>query len=98
MATKKVEEKTVKSVKVLGKDILVKDIALNDIIAVCKEKDEIAWLKETAAKTFPKKSNPEETRKITFVELKAEWMNKFYPEAVGPKEKEPTMFDIIANL
>lgn len=112
-------------------ELNTKNLTLEQIIEFCKEHNDIAWLKETAAKkvpveVYPKtkapKIDPEtgeqlksakgkplfvsvpdttkeptvEMRPISFIQLKSEFMAHF---ALGePKNKKPTMYDIIAAL
>ena len=69
---------------------------IEDIISWCKANNEVAWLKATAAKTYPIEGG---TRKITFIELKLEFVTKFMPEiAPQKKPKKPTMFELIEAL
>lgn len=79
-----------------------KKMNLDDIIEWCKANNEIAWLKETAAKTYPVKDdegNVYDERQITFIELKFAFINKFMPElAPKKKEKKLTMYEIIDTL
>lgn len=74
-----------------------KGMNIEDIIAWCQENKEVAWLKETAAKTYKTEDGKE--RKISFIELKLEFVKKFMPE-IAPKAqaKQPSMYDRIANL
>lgn len=73
-----------------------KTMKIEDIIEWCKANNQVAWLKETAAKTFPTENG---TRQITFIEIKMAFAKKFMPEImpVG-KPKKPTMYELIANL
>lgn len=74
-----------------------KSMKIEDIMAWCVANKQVAWLKEEAAKTFPTADGKE--RKITFVELKLDFVRKFMPEiAPKAKEKKPTMFELIAAL
>lgn len=76
-----------------------KDMTIDDIIQWCQEngKDKVAWLKATAAKTFPKEDGT--TRKITFIELKLEFVREFMADiAPKAKPKQPSMFDKIDAL
>ena len=70
---------------------------LDDIIAYCKEKKEVEWLKETANKVYP---NVDGTfRTITFIELKLEFCKKFMPSILPvAKPKKPTMIERIQAL
>lgn len=74
-----------------------KTMKIEDIIQWCKANNQVAWLKETAAKTFPTEEGG--TRNITFIEIKIAFAQKFMPEImpVG-KPKKPTMYELIANL
>ena len=67
-----------------------------DIIDWCKANKQVAWLKQTAATTYPTENG---TRKITFVELKIAFAKKFMPEIMPKaKPKEMSMYDEIAAL
>lgn len=96
--------------------LITKDMEIDDIIAYCKEHNEIAWLKETCAKKTARKVYPrvkgadgkkhvdktaEPTivyQPISFVEVKAAFMDKFAPEERKGKDKKTTFHDIVANL
>ena len=89
-----------------------KSMKIEDIIAWCQENNQVGWLKEQIALTFPvmkevdgekvqvldKKGNPKE-RKITFIELKLAFAEKFMPE-IAPKgePKKKTMYELIEAL
>lgn len=87
-----------------------KDWNIDDIIEWCQENDEVAWLKKTAAKeteykVYPRGENKKadktqkpriETRPISFVQLKFEFLEKFM--GYKKKEKKQTMFDRINAL
>lgn len=80
-----------------GNTMNYRDMKIEDIIKYCQEHNEVAWLKETAAKTLPTADGGE--RKISFIEIKLAFVNKFMPEiAPKAKEKKPSMYEIIANL
>lgn len=73
-----------------------KTMKIEDIIEWCKANNQVAWLKETAAKTFPTEDG---TRRITFIEIKLAFADKFMPEIAPARQpKKPTMYDLIANL
>lgn len=74
-----------------------KDMRIEDIIDWCQKNNEVAWLKETAEKLYTTKDGKE--RRISFIELKLEFVKKFMPE-IAPKAqaKKPTMYDLIKNL
>ena len=74
-----------------------KDMKIEDIIDWCTKNKEVAWLKETAAKTYETKDGKK--RNISFIELKLEFVKKFMPE-IAPKAqaKKPTMYELIAKL
>lgn len=73
-----------------------KTMNINDIVEWCKANNETEWLKKEASKTFTKDGK---TRRITFIEIKKDFVEKFMPEiAPKAKEKKPTMFDLIAAL
>lgn len=75
-----------------------KTMTVEDIINWCKANDQVAWLKEEAAKTFPTEKGKKD-RGITFIELKLAFVHKFMPEiAPKAKEKTPTMYELIAKL
>ena len=70
---------------------------IDDIISWCKENEQTAWLKKEATKTYPTSNGKK--RKVTFIELKKAFAEKFMPEILPvAKEKKPTMFDKIAAL
>lgn len=91
-----------------------KNIDIHYIIKYCQEHNEVAWLKATAAKKVPYKVYPRkkvdgksvadksqepviEMRPISFVQIKTEFLEHF--KLSSPKKpKEPTMYDLIANL
>lgn len=74
-----------------------KDMTIDDIIQWCKDNKQVDWLKATAAKTFPKEDGT--TRKITFIELKLEFVREFMADiAPKAKPKKPSMFDKIGAL
>jgi len=59
---------------------------------------DVQWLKETATKKMPPDKNGKE-RKITFIELRNEFVRKYMPELMPPaKPKKPSMYEIIDNL
>ena len=74
-----------------------KDMRIEDIIAWCQENKEVDWLKEAAAKTYKTEDGKE--RRISFIELKLEFVKKFMP-SIAPKAqpKKPSMYDLIAKL
>lgn len=74
-----------------------KDMKIEDIIEWCQKNKEVDWLKETAEKLYKTKDGKE--RRISFIELKLEFVKKFMPE-IAPKAqaKKPTMYDLIAKL
>lgn len=91
-----------------------KNIDIRYIINYCQEHNEIAWLKEVAARKVPYKVYPRkkvdgksvadksqepkiEMRPISFVQIKTEFLEHFNL-AAPKKEKEPTMYDLIASL
>ena len=107
---------------VINKENL-KDLQLDDIIAYCKENNQIEWLKAIAQTTVERKTYPtvtyfdkngkERTKQdktqepikveqvpIPYVQLKFEFLKKFFPELVADKSSKgkPTMWDIIAAL
>lgn len=61
-----------------------------------KVKDENGKTKIISDKSATPKT---EKRPISFIQIKTEFVNKFMPEiAPKAKDKQPTMYDIIANL
>jgi hypothetical protein len=74
-----------------------KNMKIEDIIEWCQENNQVDWLKETVNKTFPTEVEGE-VRKISFIELKLEFVRKFIPE-LAPKAKEKiSMYDRINSL
>lgn len=74
-----------------------KTMKIEDIIKYCKEHNEVAWLKEIMKQTFPTADG--KSRKITFIEVKLAFAQKFMPEiAPKKKEKKPTMFELVDAL
>ena len=76
----------------------INEVSLDFIINYCKANKEVAWLKETAEKTKTDKHG--KVMRYPFVNLRADFMNKFFPDkVVGKKdEQKETMYDIIGNL
>jgi hypothetical protein len=75
-----------------------RDIKVDDIINWCVKHNETEWLKRTADKVIPNKDGEGEHR-ITFIELKLEFVKKFMPEiAPESKPKRPSMYDRIKAL
>ena len=86
-----------------------KAMKLPDIVNWCVANKQVNWLKEISKTTYPvltkdgepvldKKGNPK-TRKISFIEIKLAFVEKFMPEiAPEKKPKKPSMYEIIANL
>ena len=74
-----------------------KDMTIEDIIQWCKDNKQVDWLKEAAAKTYKTEDGKE--RRISFIELKLEFVKKFMPE-IAPKAqaKKPSMYDLIKAL
>lgn len=74
-----------------------KDMRIEDIIAWCQENKQVEWLKQAASKTYPTENGKE--RRISFIELKLEFVKKFMPE-IAPKAqaKKPSMYDLIDSL
>ena len=99
-----------------------KDMTIQDIIAWCKENNQVEWLKAEAAKKttvslYPRKKVVKEDgkvvsvadkskekyqveQKITFIELKYNFCDKFMPEILpkSSKPKKPSMYDLIEEL
>jgi hypothetical protein len=74
-----------------------KDMKIEDIIEWCVSHKETEWLKATAAKVYKTEDGKE--RRISFIELKLEFVKKFMPD-IAPKAqpKKPSMYDLIKNL
>ena len=73
-----------------------KDITFPHIVVWCENNNQVAWLKEVNAKMVTdKKTN--KLRRITFIELKREFAQKFMPD-IAPKKKNPNMYDYINTL
>jgi hypothetical protein len=66
-------------------------MTVTDIIDWCKANGEVAWLKKTAATEI-------DGRKITFIELKKAFVDKFMPEIAPKSTKKPSMYELIAAL
>ena len=74
-----------------------KSMKIENIIEWCKANGQVAWLKEIAAKKIPTKDGG--TRSISFIEIKVAFAQKFMPEIMPKsKPKQPTMYELIANL
>ena len=85
---------------------------IEDIINWCKANNQVAWLKAEMAKNTPCKVYPKvngkadksqeptiEYRKITFIQIKTDFVNAFMPElAPKAKEKKKSMYDLVAEL
>ena len=69
---------------------------IEDIIEWCRANNAVDWLKETASKTYPTEKGE---RRISFIELKIEFVKKFMPE-IAPKaqNKKPSMYELIKAL
>lgn len=89
-----------------------KTMTIEDIINWCTANNQTAWLKAKAAekvacKVYPKVNGKAdktqapvtEMRKITFIQIKTDFVNKFMPE-LAPKaaNKKKSMYDLIAEL
>lgn len=74
-----------------------KDMKIEDIIQWCQANKQVDWLKEVAAKVYKTEDGKE--RRISFIELKLEFVKKFMPD-IAPKAqpKKPSMYDLIAKL
>lgn len=78
----------------------IKEIDLNYIIAyvVNEGKWAVEWLKELANKEMPPNKNGK-PRKITFIEIRQEFVRRYMPELAPPaKEKKPSMYERINSL
>ena len=76
------------------------DIKLDFIIDYCKEHGEVDWLKNTSHKVFVLTTDDgeEEERKISFIELRNEFVRKFFPDLLPKKEKKKSMYELIDEL
>ncbi len=100
---KETEKKPPVIINLNGKDTEVGKISIDDIIAYCKKNKEVAWLKDLASQTkvyVDKETQEEKTRKISFIEIRNEFLRKFYPDQAPKKEKEKakTFYDLINEL
>lgn len=102
---KEAEKKPPVIISLNGKDTEVGKIAIEDIITYCKKNNEVAWLKDLASQTrvyVDKETKEEKTRKISFIEIRNEFLRKFYPEQAPKKkedrEKKKTFYDLINEL
>lgn len=77
-----------------------KKMNFNDIVEWCKANNQVEWLKSIVATTVvDEKDGVEFERDITFIEIKKAFAKKFMPEILPvPKEKKPSMKDILAAL
>jgi hypothetical protein len=78
----------------------IKEIKVDYVIDYCKEQGQwaVEWLKELANKEVPPNKNGKD-RKITFIEIRQEFVKRFMPEMLPQaREKKPSMFDVINNL
>ena len=89
----------------------VKNLSIDNIIEDCKANNRIEWLKAKAAEmvdceVYPKVNGKAdktqapkiEKRKITFIQIKTDYLEAFYPALAEKKAKKPTMYDKIAAL
>ena len=67
---------------------------IEHIIEWCKENNQVEWLKEAASRTITTEKGE---RRITFIELKLEFVKKFMPD-IAPKSHKPSMYELIAKL
>ena len=94
-------------------EVKVKDLTIGDIIAWCREHDQVAWLKETAAKKVPYEIYPRikvdgkscadktQAPKIEMRPISFVQIKSAFLEEFKlstPKEKKSNMYDIIAAL
>ena len=78
----------------------IKEINSDYIIEYVKTQDKwaVEWLKGLVNKEMPPNKNGK-PRKITFIEIRNEFVKQFMPELMPPpKEKKPSMFDRINDL
>lgn len=89
-----------------GTEILFKDIKFDFIKEYCVAENQVAWLKEIASKRFPVKKDGKPviengevvTRKITFVELKLEFVRKFFEESAPQKMDKNPKIDMFTQI
>lgn len=103
MAKKKSEPKEKVTINLNNQTMEVGKIHIEDIITFCKENNEIAWLKDIAKKEFDykdKKTGEDKKRKISFIEIRNEFLRKFYPDEAPKSEKveKKTFYDLIDEL
>ena len=76
-----------------------KTCKMDDIINYCVKHDEVEWLKETCAMTFSTDKNRKGTRKITAMEVKQAFFQKYMPEKMPKaKPKKPSFYERVAAL
>ncbi len=73
------------------------EISIDFIINYCEANNKIAWLQEVASKEVPPNKNGKE-RKISFMEIRNEFVIKFFPTIAPKAEKKLSMYDRIAAL
>lgn len=73
-----------------------KTMKFDEIVEWCKENNQIEWLKEEVNKKTTKDGKK---RNISYIEVKRNFVLKFMPEiAPKPKQKKPSMLEILENL
>lgn len=78
----------------------IKDIDLAYIMDYVSEQGDEAkkWLKDLSHREVKPDKNGRE-RRISFIEIRKEFAIKYFPElAPKPKEKKPSMYDLIDSL
>lgn len=74
-----------------------KTLNIEQIVEWCKENNQVEWLKATAKKTYKTKAGVE--YRITFIQLKKAFAEKFMPEIMPKAQpKKPTFYDVIEGL
>ena len=94
-------------------NLTYKGMNIEGIIEWCKEHNEVTWLKSTAATkiaVYPKVENekgkmvedksqkPIGERSISFMEIKAKFIDKFMPEIKPESKKKVSMYELIDSL
>jgi hypothetical protein len=102
-------------IAIKGEPVTYQNLTIEDIIAWCQENDEVMWLKakvkeKRVRKVYPKKEGTNKadrtaapvgtkTTKISFIELKHDFAEKFCPDILPvAKPKKKSMLDLIDAL
>lgn len=67
------------------------DICYEFIENYCYEKKQMKWLVDTLQKSIVDKNG--KTRSYPFVNLRADFVNKFFPDIVAPQKPSETMLE-----